>query len=69
VATIDWLRDVAASTFARGEFLVVEPGGWDATDEPYALAAAVKMQDEWALHVEAKPPVTGSTQARRQGAT
>src|SRR5262249_32714858 len=40
---------------ARGEFLVVEPGGWQPETERYALAGATRTPGEWLLRVEAAP--------------
>jgi len=57
-ATAAMLQDVAAAAIARGEFLVVEPGGWDTSAEPYARAGARKVEDEWTLYAEALPSPT-----------
>jgi hypothetical protein len=45
----------AEAAIARGEFLVVEPGGWRSTTERYALAGATRTPGEWLLRVEAVP--------------
>ena len=34
-----WLRTVTADAAKRNEFLLVEPGGWEATEAPFALWA------------------------------
>ena len=41
---------------ARGEYIVVEPGGWEPTGEIYAVAGARRTPGgEWFLYVEAAP--------------
>jgi len=54
-AAIDVLQDAAADAIGRGEYLVVEPGGWDTASEPYAQAGARKSDGAWTLYVEALP--------------
>jgi hypothetical protein len=54
-AAADVFQAAAAEAIARGEFLVVEPGGWHAKDEHYALAGATRTPGEWLLRVEAVP--------------
>ncbi len=60
----DALWDVAARVFeaaavdaiGRGEFLVIEPGGWEPASENYAIAGVRKTDDgEWFVYVEAAP--------------
>jgi hypothetical protein len=55
LAAADMFRTVAEDAIARGEFLVVEPGGWQAKTEHYALAGATRTPGEWLLRVEAVP--------------
>jgi hypothetical protein len=54
-AAAEVLQDAAADAITRGEYLVVEPGGWETAAEPYAQAGARKSDDEWSLYVEALP--------------
>jgi hypothetical protein len=54
-AAADVLQDAAADAIGRGEYLVVEPGGWDTAAEPYAQAGARRADGEWNLYVEALP--------------
>jgi hypothetical protein len=55
-AAVEVFQDAATDAIVRGEFLVVEPGGWHATTEIYAVAEARRTPGEWFLHVEAVPP-------------
>jgi hypothetical protein len=55
------LQAAAAAAIERGEFLVVEPGGWDTTTEPYVRAGARRIEDEWTLYAEALPSPTASS--------
>ena len=54
-AAADVLQDAAAHAIARGEYVVVEPGGWDTSPEPYAQAGARQTNGEWSVYVEALP--------------
>jgi hypothetical protein len=49
------LQHAAADAINRGEYLVVEPGGWDTAPEPYAQAGARSSNGTWSLYVEALP--------------
>jgi hypothetical protein len=51
----EWLNDVIALAFGRGEFVIAETGGWDAIPDPYALAVPMKRPDGWRVHLEASP--------------
>lgn len=55
-AALEVFQDAVADAMARGEFLVVEPGGWHAATETYVVAGARRTPGEWFLHVEAVPP-------------
>jgi hypothetical protein len=53
------LQDAAVNAIARGELLVVEPGGWETGSETFAVCGAKRMPDgEWFLYVEAAPAPT-----------
>jgi hypothetical protein len=54
-AAAEVFQAAAADAIARGEFLVVEPGGWKPKSERYALAGATRTPGEWLLRVEAVP--------------
>ena len=54
-AAAEVFQAAAADAIARGEFLVVEPGGWTSKPERYALAGATRTPGEWLLRVEAAP--------------
>ena len=54
-AAAEVFQAAAADAIARGEFLVVEPGGWTPQAERYALAGATRTPGEWLLRVEAAP--------------
>jgi hypothetical protein len=54
-AAAEVFQTAAADAIARGEFLVVEPGGWAPEAERYALAGATRTPSEWLLRVEAAP--------------
>ena len=57
----DWWRDAFQRATVRGEFVVVEPGGWEKGSEPYALALARTGDDgAWQSLLEAAPAPTGS---------
>lgn len=55
-----WLTEVHMSAAARSEFIVVELGGWDFRDEPYALAFAATDEDPPTNHIESNPRPDGS---------
>jgi hypothetical protein len=48
-------QDAVAGAIHRGEYLSVEPGGWEAASEPHAAAGARSVADEWYVYVEARP--------------
>jgi hypothetical protein len=54
-AAAEVFQDAAADAIARGEHLVIEPGGWEKTCPIFALAGAKKTPGEWFLHIEAVP--------------
>lgn len=60
----DDLRDAivrtAAKAFARGELIVVEPGGWDDADGRYVLIVAVNDDGVDRIVMETVPTPTGS---------
>ncbi|HVM53773.1 MAG TPA: hypothetical protein VM262_11295 [Acidimicrobiales bacterium] len=59
-AAADVIGAAVASAVARGEFVVVEPGGWEPGSEPYALAIVVPGDDGAPVsHVEAVPTPAG----------
>ena len=59
-AAADAIRDAVVAAVGRGEFVVVEPGGWAPGAEPYALAIVVPGDDGTPMsHVEAVPTPTG----------
>ena len=55
-----WLGGVVLDAAGRGEYVVVETGGWDAVNEPYVLLGVFPGQAEkWFSRVEAAPAPTG----------
>jgi hypothetical protein len=59
-AAAEVFRDAAGDAIARGELLVIEPGGWEPASEKYAVCGARKTPtDEWSLYVEASPAPRG----------
>jgi hypothetical protein len=59
-AASEVVRDAAGAAIARGELLVIEPGGWEPAAEKYAACGARKAPTgEWSLYVEASPAPTG----------
>jgi hypothetical protein len=48
-------QHAADAAIRRGEYVMVEPGGWDTVSEPHALAGARKVNGEWQVYVEARP--------------
>lgn len=70
-----WLRAVVLSAAERGDFLVVERGGWDAPPEPYALFSCRRDEAAWRSVIEAAPapsrgqPPWPSPPDRPEGAT
>ncbi len=48
-------QDATVDAIERGEYLVIEPGGWEAASEPYAVAGARLVGAEWSVYVEALP--------------
>jgi hypothetical protein len=70
-ATSRWLTDAVVAAVGRGEFIVVEKGGWEAIPEPYAFACASRgPEGQWLSHIEAAPlPATPSWKAAYSGPT
>ena len=54
-AAIELFQDAATDAMTRGEYLMVEPGGWSARPDEFAVAGARRTDGEWLLHVEAVP--------------
>src|SRR5580765_4121393 len=55
-AAAEVFGEAAAEALVRGEYIVVEPGGWEPTGEVYAVAGARRTPGgEWFLYVEASP--------------
>ena len=55
-AAAEGFREAAADAIARGEYLVIEPGGWEAAAETFAVGGARRTSGgEWFLYVEASP--------------
>jgi hypothetical protein len=51
-----WLCGIVTQAAARGEFVVVDQGGWEPGTEPYALFCVLHQPDgEFVSHVEASP--------------
>jgi hypothetical protein len=48
-------QDAAAAAIQRGEYLVIETGGWEIESEPFAVAGARKARGKWQVYVEAVP--------------
>jgi hypothetical protein len=55
VAAGEVFQDAAAAALQRGEYLVVETGGWEIEHEPFAIAGARKARGKWQVYVEAVP--------------
>ena len=56
----DWLGQAALSCTERGDFMVVEFGGWDHRPHPYALFAARSIGGQALSHLEVAPaPMAG----------
>jgi hypothetical protein len=56
-----WLNPVAIAAAKRGEFVVVEKGGWDSGKPPYTALRFFKQGPEgrWMSGIEAEPAPTG----------
>lgn len=55
-AAADVFGDAVVDAMARGEYLIVEPGGWERTGATYVVAGARQTPGgEWFLYVEASP--------------
>lgn len=55
-----WLGEAALASARRGEFLVVELGGWEHHPHPYALFVCTGRDGAWRSHLEVAPaPVQG----------
>lgn len=52
----DWLRLVVPAAVERGEFVVVERGGWGYQPEPFAFVMCAPGEAGWMSHIEAVPP-------------
>ena len=48
-------QHAADSAIRRGEYVMVEPGGWETVSEPHAIAGAKKVNGVWQVYVEARP--------------
>jgi hypothetical protein len=58
----DWLRVVVPAAVERGEFVVIERGGWDHQAEPFAFVMCAPGESGWRAHIEAVPsPPEGSS--------
>ncbi|HTP26179.1 MAG TPA: hypothetical protein VMK12_11025 [Anaeromyxobacteraceae bacterium] len=65
-----WLAAAVPAAAERGEFVVIERGGWDPQPEPYALAICAPDDGRWMSHVEAvPPPPDGSSWPRPESPT
>lgn len=65
IAFANWLSSVVVDAAGRGEFVVIELGGWGHRPHPYALAAVVRTDDgEWISNVETSPCRAGLTCGR-----
>jgi hypothetical protein len=53
----EWLGKAAAAASVRGEFLVVEPGGWESSENLFALFVVAQDEETGTLlsHVESVP--------------
>jgi hypothetical protein len=49
-------RGGVPAAVARGEFVVVERGGWDHQPDPFALAICAPGEGAWTVHIESVPP-------------
>jgi hypothetical protein len=56
-----WLGTAALSAARRGEFLVVENGGWDHQPHPYAMFMCIKRDEVWVSNLEVSPAPNRST--------
>jgi len=56
-----WLGAVYVLAARRSEFIVVELGGWDFRDEPYAMAFAATDADPPTNHLESNPRPDGAS--------
>lgn len=64
-----WLSDVSSAAATRGEYVVVETGGWESGKKPYVLMGVFHEADGWTSLVEADPAPAFEpwTQAARDG--
>lgn len=53
-----WLGEAALASARRGEFLVVELGGWEHRPHPYALFVCTGRDGAWRSHLEVAPAPT-----------
>lgn len=56
-----WLGGVHIAAARRSEFIVVELGGWDFQDEPFAMAFAATDADPPTNHLESSPRPDGAS--------
>lgn len=59
---VRWLNLVALAAAERGDFLVVELGGWDHQPHPYALFAHTRVNEQSLSHLEVAPAPTSGVQ-------
>jgi hypothetical protein len=60
-AFVAWLREVLLAAASRGDFVVLEGGGWDFPHEPYAFFTCARDDSgTWLSHLEAAPAPHGS---------
>ena len=60
-AFMAWLPEVLLAAGSRGDFVVLEGGGWDFPREPYALFTCARDDSgTWLSHLEAAPAPSGS---------
>jgi hypothetical protein len=55
IAAGEVFQDAAVAAIQRGEYLVVETGGWEIEHEPFTIAGARKARGTWQVYVEAVP--------------
>lgn len=51
----EWLKAIIPAAAAKGEFVVLERGGWDHRAEPYALVICVPARGAWNVMIETIP--------------
>ena len=56
MAAVEYLGVAVVDAVRRGEFVVVETGGWDAVPSPYAMTITTRLEDgTWLSQIEAQP--------------